>query len=89
MSAASYANAGTAMKAEAFDEMVTGQRTLRPHWQPLIAALSGLEHAGLTDRAERGRQHLEDEGVTYNLYEVTDPDRGPAVAPPCPRAARS
>lgn len=73
------------MAADAFDEMVTGQGALRQHWQPLIAALSELGAAGLADRAARGRQQLEDEGVTYNLYEgPRDSERGPAVTPPLP-----
>ncbi len=72
------------MAADAFDEMVTGQGPCRRHWQPLIAALSELGVAGLAERAARGRQQLEDEGVTYNLYEVRDSERGPAVTPPLP-----
>ncbi|MBX3453808.1 circularly permuted type 2 ATP-grasp protein [Ferrovibrio sp.] len=71
----------------AFDEMVTGQGVVRRHWQPLLASLSLLGPNGLVERAERGRQHLEDEGVTYNLYELpSDPaGRGaPDIAPPLP-----
>jgi uncharacterized circularly permuted ATP-grasp superfamily protein len=71
--------------ANSFDEMVTGQGAIRAHWQPLLAALSQLGHAGLRDRAERGRMHLEDEGVTYNLYEMqSGPGRGLDIAPPLP-----
>lgn len=84
--AAGAAAAGAANRApEAFDEMVTGQGTIRPHWQPLMAAMSGLGASGLTERAERGRQFLEDEGVTYNLYELPNqPARGREIAPPLP-----
>lgn len=67
----------------AYDEMVTGQGVIRPHWQPLLATLSELGPSGLADRAERGRQYLEDEGVTYNLYELPDSSGG-AIAPPLP-----
>lgn len=69
--------------AEAYDEMVTGQGLIRGHWQPLLATLSELGPAGLQERAERGRQYLEDEGVTYNLYELPD-GTGGAIAPPLP-----
>lgn len=67
----------------AYDEMVTGQGVIRAHWQPLLATLSELGPSGLADRAERGRQYLEDEGVTYNLYELPDSSGG-AIAPPLP-----
>lgn len=71
---------------DAFDEMVTGQGVIRSHWQPLLATLSLLGATGLAERAERGRQYLEDEGVTYNLYELPGgPGRGGAeIAPPLP-----
>jgi len=55
---------------DAYDEMVTGQGTIRRQWQPLLASISLLGPNGLSERAERGRQHLDDEGVTYNLYEL-------------------
>ncbi|WP_430395925.1 circularly permuted type 2 ATP-grasp protein [Ferrovibrio sp.] len=76
-----------AREPEAWDEMVTGQGSIRPHWQPLLASLSLLGASGLVERAERGRQHLEDEGVTYNVYELpNEPGRGSTVeiAPPIP-----
>lgn len=71
---------------EAYDEMVTGQGVIRAHWQPLLATLSELGAAGLAERAERGRQYLEDEGVTYNLYELpgSPGPSGAAIAPPLP-----
>jgi uncharacterized circularly permuted ATP-grasp superfamily protein/uncharacterized alpha-E superfamily protein len=69
--------------AEAYDEMVTGQGLIRGHWQPLLATLSELGPTGLAERAERGRQYLEDEGVTYNLYELPD-GTGGVIAPPLP-----
>jgi len=85
MAAATPAAAG--QDPEAWDEMVTGQGAIRPHWQPLLASLSLLGPNGLAERAERGRQHLDDEGVTYNLYELpNEPGRGSSVdiAPPIP-----
>ncbi len=85
--AASAAAESRARDPEAWDEMVTGQGGIRPHWQPLLASLSLLGQNGLAERAERGRQHLEDEGVTYNLYELpNEPGRARPVeiAPPIP-----
>src|SRR3546814_1848532 len=67
--------AGTSA-AEAYDEMVTGQGLIRPHWQGLLASLSTLGSSGLAERAQRARQYLEDEGVTYNLYELPDDGSG-------------
>lgn len=89
MASARAAQSGSAPQApgtaDAYDEMVTGQGLIRPHWQPLLATLSELGSAGLAERAERGRQYLEDEGVTYNLYELPGGGaRGRDIAPPLP-----
>jgi uncharacterized circularly permuted ATP-grasp superfamily protein/uncharacterized alpha-E superfamily protein len=56
----------------AFDEMVTGTRAVRAPWQPLFSALSQLGPGGIADRAERARLQLEEDGVTFNLYEAAD-----------------
>ncbi len=64
--------AGSSARLAAFDEMVTGQGAIRPHWQPLFGALSQLGDGGIASRAERARQHLEEDGVTFNLYAAAD-----------------
>jgi len=72
--------------AVAFDEMVTGTGGVRASWQPLFSALSQLGPGGIADRAERARLQLEEDGVTFNLYEAADapvrPRGGARVAGP-------
>lgn len=78
------AGADAPLAPAAFDEMVTGQGVIRPHWQPLFGSLSQLGDGGIADRAERARQHLEEDGVTFNLYAAADApvrSRGAARAP--------
>ncbi|WP_370153985.1 circularly permuted type 2 ATP-grasp protein [Ferrovibrio sp.] len=83
--AAQPASAPMVPVEEAYDEMVTGQGVIRAHWQGLLASLSTLGSSGLAERAQRARQYLEDEGVTYNLYELPG-DTGAAseIVPPLP-----
>lgn len=77
---------GADRNGNAFDEMVTGQGLVRPHWRSLVSTLGALGIDGLRDRGARGIQYLEDEGVAYNLYELPEPrERGPGFAPPIPR----
>ncbi len=66
--------------ALAYDEMVTGQGAIRPHWQTLFAVLSELGVSGVGARAERVRQQLEDDGITFNLYDPVETRRGRGAA---------
>ena len=66
--------------ALAYDEMVTGQGTIRSHWQSLFAALSDLGIAGVAARAERVRQQLEDDGITFNFYDPAETRRNRGAA---------
>ncbi|MBL8700493.1 MAG: circularly permuted type 2 ATP-grasp protein [Alphaproteobacteria bacterium] len=63
----------------AWDEMVTGQGRVRPAWQPLFAVLSEIGAAGIAARGERVRQQLEDDGITFNLYDPAEERRGRAA----------
>jgi uncharacterized circularly permuted ATP-grasp superfamily protein/uncharacterized alpha-E superfamily protein len=58
--------------AQPFDEMVTGGGSVRPHWQSLFAVVSELGRSGIAARAERARRQLEDDGITFNLYEPSE-----------------
>lgn len=55
-----------------FDEMMTPDLTLRPHWKPLVAGLQALGHEELSHRWERGRRMVRDNGVSYNVYGTPD-----------------
>ncbi len=52
----------------AFDEMVTGEGSVRSHWRGLLGAISALPRGALAERSERARQQFADNGVTYNVY---------------------
>ena len=52
-----------------YDEMVSGGGAIRPHWQSLMGAVSGLSAGTLSDRGERARRQFRDNGVTYNVYD--------------------
>ncbi|MCW5747580.1 MAG: circularly permuted type 2 ATP-grasp protein [Alphaproteobacteria bacterium] len=48
----------------AYDELVTGQGTIRYHWQALLSVMRSLPGAGFADRIERARQQLSESGAT-------------------------
>jgi uncharacterized circularly permuted ATP-grasp superfamily protein/uncharacterized alpha-E superfamily protein len=51
-----------------YDELVTADGSVRPHWSPLVDSLSAIGHGGLLSRWQEGRRLLHDNGVTYNVY---------------------
>jgi uncharacterized circularly permuted ATP-grasp superfamily protein/uncharacterized alpha-E superfamily protein len=73
-------SASAAAEQAMFDEMVTGSGTIRPHWQPIVGALTTLPPLVFAERVERARRQFQENGVTYNVY--NDPkgvDRGWSV----------
>nr|WP_247887103.1 circularly permuted type 2 ATP-grasp protein [Azospirillum sp. SYSU D00513] len=54
--------------AYVYDEMVTGQGKLRPHWQTFMGTLGPLDPDLMSDRWEEARRLLHQNGVTYNIY---------------------
>ena len=55
-----------------FDEMFDNECNIRPHWKDIIA---GLENAGIKQLEQKQLEidwRLEDNGVTYNIY--NDPE---------------
>ncbi len=54
--------------ATAFDEMVTGQGAVRPHWQSLLSAVNSLPGTGLAERTENASRLLAEDGALYNAY---------------------
>lgn len=51
-----------------FDEMRSGDGSLRPHWQYLLEALRTLGPDGIAARSREARRLVRDNGVTYNIY---------------------
>lgn len=54
--------------AQVYDEMVTGQGRLRPHWQTFMGTLGPLDPEVMGERWEEARRLLHENGVTYNIY---------------------
>ncbi|WP_247895028.1 circularly permuted type 2 ATP-grasp protein [Azospirillum brasilense] len=55
-------------RGEVYDEMVTGQGRLRPHWQTFMGTLGPLDPELMAERWEEARRLLHQNGVTYNIY---------------------
>lgn len=64
-----------AAAAAEYDEMVTGEGVIRPHWQPMIGTLRALPPRVFSDRIERARRQFEENGVTYIVHD--DPRASP------------
>ena len=58
--------------ASAYDELVTGQKSIRYHWQGILSVIRALPGGGLSERVESARRQLEESGATLNLLD----DRG-------------
>jgi uncharacterized circularly permuted ATP-grasp superfamily protein/uncharacterized alpha-E superfamily protein len=58
--------------AHAYDELVTGQKSIRYHWQGILSVIRSLPGGGLGERVESARRQLEETGATVNLLD----DRG-------------
>lgn len=58
--------------ASQFDEMLDEQFRVREHWQPLLARLETISAEELANKQAEIAWHLEDNGVTYNVY--NDPE---------------
>ena len=56
----------------AYDELVTGQKSIRYHWQGILSIIRALPGGGLSERVESARRQLEESGATVNLLD----DRG-------------
>src|ERR671915_780662 len=52
--------------ASAYDELVTGQKSIRYHWQGILSVIRALP-GGLGERVESARRQLEESGATVNL----------------------
>src|SRR5882724_3683657 len=62
----------TSSPASAYDELVTGQKSIRYHWQGILSIVRALPGGGLSERVESARRQLAESGATVNLLD----DRG-------------
>ena len=76
--------AGYVSDAHRYDELLDGRGGVRPHWRPLIDALTG-EGAELARRGvELARRLIVENGVTYNVYADPQGRDRPWVLDPLP-----
>jgi uncharacterized circularly permuted ATP-grasp superfamily protein/uncharacterized alpha-E superfamily protein len=61
--------AGYGAQVRGFDELITSDGHLRPHWSRFAAALGGLPSGELTRGWDAAQRQLRDNGVTYNVYD--------------------
>jgi len=64
---AGYATSG------AFDELVDQDRSIAPHWQPLLAGLDALTHEQRLARIDRINMRVRETGIAHDLF--ADPSR--------------
>src|SRR4029453_10640912 len=55
--------------ASAYDELVTGQKSIRYHWQGILSVIRALPGGGLSERLESGRRQLRGSGATVTLLD--------------------
>jgi uncharacterized circularly permuted ATP-grasp superfamily protein/uncharacterized alpha-E superfamily protein len=55
--------------ASAYDELVTGQKSIRYHWQGILSVIRALPGGGLPERVESARRQLAESGATVNLLD--------------------
>ncbi len=68
--------------ASAYDELVTGQKSIRYHWQGILSVIRALPGGGLSERVESARRQLEESGATVNLLD--DPGKPSWTFDPLP-----
>jgi uncharacterized circularly permuted ATP-grasp superfamily protein/uncharacterized alpha-E superfamily protein len=51
-----------------FDEMISADGRLRPHWQPFVGQLATMGLSELRQRWEKAKRLIRENGVTYNVY---------------------
>ena len=67
-----------------YDEMLATERTMRPHWRPLIEPLERMGQAGFARRWQEGRRVIHENGTTYNVYGDPQSDGRPWPLDPLP-----
>ena len=50
--------------ASAYDELVTGQKSIRYHWQGILSVIRSLPVGAMAERVESARRQLAESGAT-------------------------
>src|SRR4029079_9327000 len=53
----------------AYDELVTGQKSIRYHWQGILSIIRTLPGGGLGERRASAQRQREESGATVNLLD--------------------
>jgi uncharacterized circularly permuted ATP-grasp superfamily protein/uncharacterized alpha-E superfamily protein len=64
--------AGYRPDVDGFDELMGPTGAVRPHWQPLLAALNALGPAARQQRFERLNARVRETGIAHDLFADTD-----------------
>src|SRR5215467_13872789 len=65
---ASYAGSPSGGVGGGWDEMVDGQRQVRPHWLPFVAEIDRMGGGEVATRWQRAQELIHDNGVSFNVY---------------------
>lgn len=57
----------TSSPERAYDELVTGQKSIRYHWQGILSVIRALPGGGLGERMESAQRQLEESGASVNM----------------------
>jgi hypothetical protein len=70
-----------------YDEMLTADGSVRPHWRHLKEPLEQMGEAGFARRWQEGRRVIQENGTAYNVY--SDPQSAGRPWPAGPAAVYS
>lgn len=70
--------------ALAYDEMCSATGEIRPHWQAIIRELNAMGAAELSRRSDEVQRLLQENGVTYNIYDNSRDTQRSWVVDPIP-----
>src|ERR1700759_1276489 len=59
----------TSSPEHAYDELVTGQKSIRYHWQGILSVIRALPDGGRRERVESAQRQLAESGATLNLLD--------------------
>jgi uncharacterized circularly permuted ATP-grasp superfamily protein/uncharacterized alpha-E superfamily protein len=67
-----------------YDEFISSDGRVRPHWRPLADSVLDMGTAGLARRWQEGRRLIHEHGITYNVYGDPQSTDRPWPADPVP-----
>jgi uncharacterized circularly permuted ATP-grasp superfamily protein/uncharacterized alpha-E superfamily protein len=67
-----------------FDEALTPEGKIRPHWQELVDSMTAVGAEDFARRWQEGRRLVHDNGITYNVYSDPKSTERPWTLDPIP-----